>query len=186
MDYSYEKPNLMEMYHHGIIGQKWGIRRYQNEDGTLTEAGKKRYERDIRENNEKKKDNRIKDLEKNPPNVNRWVREDMERLSDVVNASQGAVRTGKAIEQYTARKTAEKRQQPKRLDLSHMSDAEMREAINRELLERQYNNMFNQAPPQQVSKGREFAREALEIGGIALGATASALTIAVAIKKLIG
>ncbi len=29
--------------HHGIKGQKWGYRRYQNEDGTLTEAGKKRY-----------------------------------------------------------------------------------------------------------------------------------------------
>lgn len=29
--------------HHGIKGQKWGIRRYQNPDGTLTEAGKKRY-----------------------------------------------------------------------------------------------------------------------------------------------
>ena len=29
--------------HHGILGQKWGVRRYQNEDGTLTEAGKKRY-----------------------------------------------------------------------------------------------------------------------------------------------
>lgn len=29
--------------HHGILGQKWGIRRYQNPDGSLTEAGKKRY-----------------------------------------------------------------------------------------------------------------------------------------------
>ncbi len=28
--------------HHGILGQKWGVRRYQNEDGTLTEAGKRR------------------------------------------------------------------------------------------------------------------------------------------------
>lgn len=32
-----------ELYHHGIRGQKWGVRRYRNEDGTLTEAGKKRY-----------------------------------------------------------------------------------------------------------------------------------------------
>ena len=30
------------IYHHGIKGQKWGVRRYQNEDGTLTPAGKKR------------------------------------------------------------------------------------------------------------------------------------------------
>lgn len=29
--------------HHGILGQKWGIRRFENTDGSLTEAGKKRY-----------------------------------------------------------------------------------------------------------------------------------------------
>ena len=38
-----------ELYHHGIKGQKWGIRRYQNEDGTYTASGKERrrsfYER---------------------------------------------------------------------------------------------------------------------------------------------
>lgn len=36
---------MQELYlvHHGVKGQKWGIRRYQDENGDLTEAGKKRY-----------------------------------------------------------------------------------------------------------------------------------------------
>ena len=31
-----------ELYHHGVKGQKWGVRRYQNSDGSLTDNGKKR------------------------------------------------------------------------------------------------------------------------------------------------
>ena len=42
---SYETNDKMEYYlvHHGIEGQKWGVRRYQNPDGSLTIEGKKRY-----------------------------------------------------------------------------------------------------------------------------------------------
>ena len=35
-----------ELYHWGIKGMKWGVRRYQNKDGTLTSEGKKHYSQD--------------------------------------------------------------------------------------------------------------------------------------------
>ena len=38
---------LHEMYHYGIKGMHWGIRRYQNPDGSLTDAGAKRYTKEI-------------------------------------------------------------------------------------------------------------------------------------------
>lgn len=39
-----------ELCHHGILGMKWGVRRYQNKDGSLTSAGKKRRELNFNEN----------------------------------------------------------------------------------------------------------------------------------------
>lgn len=37
---------MSDLQHHGIKGQKWGVRRFQNSDGSLTAAGRKRYSTD--------------------------------------------------------------------------------------------------------------------------------------------
>lgn len=171
----------MEIYHHGVKGQKWGVRRYQNKDGTLTQAGQKRYDRDIRENNAKKKDNRIKDLEETGPDPRRWVREDMERSKKTIDASSDLVKEFKKLEETTTPKPT-----TKKLDLSKMSDKDMRDRINRELLEQQYNKLFATTSPAQVSKGRAMLKDTLEVAGSLLAITGSSLSIALAIKELRG
>lgn len=167
-----------ELTHYGIKGMRWGVRRYQNKDGSLTPAGKKRLDRDVRENMAKKKDNRI---QIDGPDANRWVKEDMNRARNTVDASSKLVKEFDNIERRT-RPTPKKQ----KLDLSSMSDQELRERINRANLEKQYNDLF--APEQQpkISKGRKYASNVLKYGGEALAITSSALGIALAIKELKG
>lgn len=160
----------------GTKNAKFGTRRYQNKDGTYTEAGWKRYDRDVRENNAKKKDNRIYI---DGPDPQRWVREDIERTKKAVDTSSDLVRQAKSIERET-RPTPVK----KKMDLSNMTDQQLRDRINRANLERQYNDLFGEPAVATVSKGRAYAQKTLEVAGDVLAIGGSALGIALAIKQL--
>lgn len=166
-----------ELYHHGVKGMKWGVRRYQNKDGSLTNVGQSRYDRDIRENKAKKKDKRITI---DGPDPKRWAREDLERTKRTVDAGTNTINQLKTINNLSIKSKARNKS---KMDLSSMSDKEMREKINRALLEKQYRDMFE---PQRVSKGREYAGRILDDAGTALALTGSALSVALAVKELRG
>lgn len=183
-----------ELRHWGVKGMKWGVRRYQNKDGSLTDAGERRYARDAREKGyeqydersgyrykfDKDKGGKIKGKEALDVDAGRYVQEDRQRLKRVTDESTQMAGKLKGMTDASIRNTKANRQ---KMDLSQMSEKQMRDEINRALLERQYNDMF---APQKSTKGREHISRILEIGGAALGVTSSALGIALAIKELKG
>ena len=93
-----------ELYHHGIKGQKWGVRRFQNPDGSLTAVGRKRYgTAEALEGHQKmktaKKKREAKDLQNQSPDVKRYLEtwdraEELDAKSDEVFS--------KAKEEYKA------------------------------------------------------------------------------------
>lgn len=100
--------------------------------------------------------------------------------SNIVNTLKKTNNSG--IEQKTKKRKA-KALTNTRQNVSEMSDAQMRSKINRELLERQYAELFNSP---SVPRGREYVKRVLDAVGTVLGVSTSVFVLAEEIKKVMG
>lgn len=168
-----------ELYHHGILGQRWGVRRFQNKDGSRTPEGKRRYSKtvsDADKQNYLKKNNLNREYNKAVINNSKT-----KLIKDTVDQSANLIRQFK---QYSDERIKNEGKN-KKLDLSKMTDQELRSKINRELLERQYNNLFAEESS-TVTKGQKTVNDVLSFAGSTMAVTSSALGIALAIRQMKG
>lgn len=140
-----------ELYHWGIKGMRWGVRRYQNKDGSLTKAGRKRYA----EENEKLKA-REKEIKGREKAAARQAKLDAKKAE--LDAREAALKGGKP-------KLAKKLDDDSKVkSIKDMTDDELREHTSRMILEKNYldaqRNLASASPkevaPQKVKRGKEF------------------------------
>lgn len=161
--------------HHGIKGQKWYVRRYQNEDGTLTEEGKKRYT--TTEGKGKSKTTII------PEKVSDLKGEALDKYNKDISTKyldrpQEVVNNGKSFVDNLANIFRNRERGSKRVndkDYSKIGDDELRKRINRMSLERQYGELSGDT--KYVQTGKEKTMEILQTIGAVLAVIGTGIGI---------
>ena len=147
-----------ELKHHGVKGQKWGVRRYQNSDGSLTSAGKKRYTQGSGKADKPKSAKAAKATKATSNKAVDFVKKTAASGAEKFKAKRQAAAEKKEAEEALEKKRAEIeaiRNRP----ASELTDDELRARINRMQLEKQYNEYNAQLNPKKSSGVKEAVAE---------------------------
>ena len=160
-----------ELQHWGIKGQKWGVRRYQNADGSLTPAGIKRYR------------NEARDIEKQL-NTKGTTAEDYEKTLDRLKTASTSVEGIRRINSDFNQVKDPVMERRIRKNASQMSDKELYEKVQRMNVEDNYTRMMMNR--ERLERGENFTNKVLDVSTVALRGATTALTIALLVKQLRG
>lgn len=143
-----------ELYHHGIPGQKWGERRFQNEDGSWTPEGRERYGKG--DGRVEKREAKAKyDTQKYKADLRSKAKQDRDirAANEERNRIKQQTKTDKLLRKEQ-RKIAKEEQSKKKT----MSSDELREAIDRLNLQIEYNKKLTLAnnPNSALAKADRF------------------------------
>lgn len=151
-----------ELMHYGIKGQKWGRRRYQNADGSLTAEGRKRYGTKENFDTQYPKDvsKRVDSIKGGAGNVKKAAN----KATEVINAKDKSANKAKI-----------------RSDISKMSDAELRAIVNRLNMEERYAQVMES---RYAPSGKSKVEKILSYAGTAAAVTVSAIELYQKIKEM--
>lgn len=155
--------------HHGIKGQKWGVRRFRNEDGTLTAAGKERYGIGA-----------VSDQSDKSAKRQAWFDQSVKMGKDKPNKSPAEVVTsesqktvGNIRKSIISARNIRNSRKSSGASVKNFSDDELRKRVARLQLEKQYSDLSSNT----ISRGEYVVNNALDLTESMVGIAASAATV---------
>ena len=167
---SYKDMSEEELVHYGIKGQKWGVRRYQNEDGSLTAKGRKRY--GTKENFERQY----------PEDVKRNVKAAKKTVGAAEKAASAKQRSNEQAREDKKRQVKAEREKEIREEAYKMSDKELRDVVNRLNMEERYTQVMRDR--EVVEVGKTKAEKFMDYSVTALTIASTGLSIYATIKGM--
>lgn len=157
--------------HHGILGMKWGIRRYQNSDGSLTAAGRKRY--GVDENDGQRSSSGPSSGDSSNSITRTPAKSASEMTDQELNQALNRLRMEQQYNELTGAKSSNQYQNQQNFstppsNTGNLSNAELQAYITRLDMEKRYAQL-TAPPPKQLTNGQKFLKEvipavAMEVG----------------------